>query len=70
MFDGSEPEAEPLLFHIMFELTMYAISDKCGLTHLICLFVPNEVAYHPFTGVGMVSDEIPIVYVFVHVLFM
>jgi len=52
---------------------MYAISDKCGLTHVIFLFVLNKVAYHPFTGVDMVSDEIPIVSVFcaccVHVIF-
>jgi len=35
--DGSEPEAEPLVLHIVFELTMYTISDKCGLTLLIFL---------------------------------
>jgi len=57
LFDGSEPKVKPFVLHIVFELTMYAISDNCGLTHVICSFVLNEVAYHPFTGVDMVSDE-------------
>jgi len=72
LFDGCEPEVEPLVLHIVFELSMYAISETCGLTHVIFVFALHEVAYHPFTGVDMVSDEIQIVsdLLFVHVVFM